>query len=201
MKKKVVKIMIFLAMIMSVTTSCEKGYYGEEEENKTVTPTGNEDNGEKGDGDKKDEGDKDEDKGKEGEDKGDKDEDKGDDENGNGGEENDDRFTVNQFITLDLTGQRWVTGYIVGACTKSINNADFDPPFNYPQAILLADSPTEKYKENVISVGLPSGSSARKQLNLVDNPQNYGRRISIFGERATYLGIIGIKKPDGWEFD
>lgn len=201
MRNTMIKIMVCLALILSVTTSCEKGYYGENEDNKTVTPPDNKDDGNKKD-DGTDKGDKDTGGGDE---SGDSGSDGGDTGNDNDETEtqptDNDKLTVNQFIKYNFTGQRWVTGYIVGACTKSIKNADFEPPFKYPQAILLADNPKEKYQGNVISIGLPSGSSARKQLNLVDNPKNYGKRISIFGERATYLGITGIKKPDGWEFE
>ncbi|RRD02411.1 DUF6359 domain-containing protein [Prevotella sp. OH937_COT-195] len=218
MMKNILRTFFLLAFCITMTTACEKGYYGENEDGKTETPTenkgdndkGNDDAG-KGDSDGKDN----EDGEKGGNDSGDTDNGgtgtdtgtDGGDTGDNGNEDNnedgdgDEIFTVAQFINYNMTGQRWVRGYIVGACTKSINNADFNPPFKNPQAILLADSPTEKSKGKVISIGLPSGSSARKALNLVDNPQNYGKRIAIFGERATYLGITGIKKPDGWKFE
>ena len=108
-------------------------------------------------------------------------------------------LTVEQFMTQTLTGQTWVVGYVVGACSKTINNADFEPPFEYPQAILLADHPGETNKEKVITIGLPSGYKVRKELNLVDHPENYGKRVAIYGEQTTYLKVLGIKKPTGWK--
>ena len=129
MRNTMIKIMVCLALILSVTTSCEKGYYGENEDNKTVTPPDNKDAGNKKD-DGTDKGDKDTGGGDE---SGDSGSDGGDTGNDNDETEtqptDNDKLTVNQFITYNFTGQRWVRGYIVGACTKSINNADFEPPF------------------------------------------------------------------------
>lgn len=223
--KKFFRTIFIVVFCIAMTTACEKGYYGENDNGKTVTPNGN--NGDNGN----DNGDSGNDSGNTGGNDGTGGNDNGGTDgggtepgggtdtgdNGDGGNDNgsdnggsDDGdgdidgervFTVGQFINYELTGQRWVRGYIVGACTRKIENADFDPPFTYPQAILLADSPTERSRGNVISICLPSGSKYRKELNLVDNPKNYRRRVAIFGEQATYLGITGIKKPDGWMFD
>ena len=181
---------IFLSLAISLmTVGCEKGYYGEE-----LTQT---DNTEETDG-AEDSDDDDSQGGDEGE---------GSEGTGdNGGSQGSvddvdegDMLTVEQFMTQTLTGQTWVVGYVVGACSKTINNADFEPPFEYPQAILLADHPGETNKEKVITIGLPSGYKVRRELNLVDHPENYGKRVAIYGEQTTYLKVIGIKKPTGWK--
>ena len=59
----------------------------------------------------------------------------------------------------------WVQGYIVGACSRSIRQAEWEPPFSLEAAVLLADS-----------------------------PENYGRPIALYGGKQKYLGIPGMKK-------
>ncbi len=106
-----------------------------------------------------------------------------------------DTLTCQQFINANISGGVYVYGYIVGACTKSINNADFVPPFTAPQALLIADSKNERDADNLVSIELKSGGKWRSQFNLKDNPKNLGRRVIVFGYRTTYLKIIGIKSP------
>lgn len=190
MKRNESHILLFLIALVLTTAGCEKGYYGEEINNtedteETEGTEGSQDTD--GSDDSGDEG------GSEG---------SGDEGGSEGSGENADEadmLTVEQFMSQTLTGQTWVVGYVVGACSKTINNADFEPPFEYPQAILLADHPGETNKEKVITIGLPSGYKVRKELNLVDHPENYGKRVAIYGEQTTYLKVIGIKKPAGWK--
>ena len=48
-------------------------------------------------------------------------------------------------------------------------------------------------RENCLSVQLAEGD-ARDELNLVDNPQMYGRQVLICGDIVeSYYGMVGIK--------
>ena len=182
MKKTVCSIVLYFILALVLTTSCEKGYYLlEEGTENTETTEGTE--GEEGTEGTADNGDGGASGGSQGE----------------GTDSDDEMLTVAQFMEMTLSGQQWVVGYVVGACTKTINNADFEPPFEDPQALLLADTYGETDKERVITIGLPSGSKARRELNLVDHPENYGKRIAFYGEQCVYLKVKGIKKPVGWK--
>lgn len=101
--------------------------------------------------------------------------------------------TVHDFLTQHYYNLTWVEGYIVGACSGAIKNAEWKQPFTLASAILLADDPKENNPQKVISIQLKSRTSVRKELNLVDNPQNQGRKIVICGYQQFYLGVIGIK--------
>ena len=175
MKKTVCSIVLYFILALVLTTSCEKGYYlleeGTENTETTEDTEGTADNGDGG---------------------------ASGGSQGEGTDSDDEMLTVAQFMEMTLSGQQWVVGYVVGACTKTINNADFEPPFEDPQALLLADTYGETDKERVITIGLPSGSKARRELNLVDHPENYGKRIAFYGEQCVYLKVKGIKKPVGW---
>ena len=176
MKKTVCSIVLYFILALVLTTSCEKGYYlleeGTENTETTEDTEGTADNGDGG---------------------------ASGGSQGEGTDSDDEMLTVAQFMEMTLSGQQWVAGYVVGACTKTINNADFEPPFEDPQALLLADTYGETDKERVITIGLPSGSKVRRELNLVDNPENYGKRIAFYGEQCVYLKVKGIKKPVGWK--
>lgn len=179
MKKRACGIVLYFVLALVLTTSCEKGYYliGTEDIENMEMPEGEgTDNSESG-GDSGSQG---------------------GDSQGGGTNIDGEMLTVAQFMEQALTGQQWVVGYVVGACTQTIDNADFEPPFDNPQALLLADTYGETDKGKVITIGLPSGSKARKELNLVDHPENYGKRIAFYGEQATYLKVKGMKKPDDW---
>lgn len=128
----------------------------------------------------------------------------GDDDNteepDNTGYETGDIVSVSEFLKKDIRCQVWVVGRIVGDCTRSKNYAEFEAPFTHSQAILLADDPNEKDIEKMISVCLTTNKSMRNDLNLVDNPQNLNQHVAVFGFRGSYLGLLGIKKPDGYQF-
>ncbi len=87
----------------------------------------------------------------------------------------------------------WVQGYIVGACSRSIRQAEWEPPFSLEAAVLLADSPGETDPEKVISIQMV-GKKMKREIALADNPENYGRPIAFYGVKQKYLGIPGMKK-------
>lgn len=117
-----------------------------------------------------------------------------------GGYNTGDIVTVDEFLNNDIRVQVFVEGYIVGDCTKSISNAEFQPPFTYPQALLVASRADESSRDMVMTVSLKSGSKWRAALNLVDHPENHGRRVRVFGFREIYLGVPGIKAIDAFSF-
>ena len=102
--------------------------------------------------------------------------------------------SVTAFLGDSIGCDVFVQGYIVGACTKSLKNAEWRPPFTYAQAVLLAAQKNERAKCRLISVQLPSGSKIRNDLNLVDHPEHLNMPIAILASQGeNYLGIPGIK--------
>lgn len=103
-------------------------------------------------------------------------------------------YTVSEFLKGDFGNNGvWVQGYIVGACKRSIKQAEWEPPFTYDSAILLADDPEESDPEKVISIQMVN-KQMKEEIGLVANPQNYGKHIAFFGIKQKYLGIPGMKK-------
>lgn len=119
------------------------------------------------------------------------------DNDNNKGRTLEDALTVDEFINGDgYAGQVYVVGYIVGACTRNISNAQFTPSFTYSTAILLADKKGENNKGKVISIQLKKGK-IRDMFNLVEHPENYGRKAYFSGTKNVYLGIYGMKDHIG----
>ena len=209
-------LLLFFALSMPFS-SCEKI---ETEKENTTTDISSEDI----DKNKDDDGDKDDDKGGGSDTPGDDDDSQDGDDNGGspdvddgggepgGGEEpggdtpddtgyhDGDIVSVGEFLKKDIKCAVWVVGRIVGDCTKSKKNAEFDPPFTMSQAILLADDPDEKDINKVVSVCLTTKKTMRAELNLADNPQNKNQLVAVLGYREVYLGLTGIKKPCGYKF-
>ena len=85
----------------------------------------------------------------------------------------------------------WVWGYIVGGdlTTSSIK---FEPPFEKSSNLALAASASERERANCFSVEL-SKTSIRSTLNLVDHPENLGRKVYLYGVVSTYFSLPGLK--------
>lgn len=110
---------------------------------------------------------------------------------------------VETFINTPIVNQVWLKGYIVGSATGANGKKryDFDAPFSYDTALLLADDPSTTDLSHVVSVCLTSCSKKiRESLNLKEHPENCGKVLSVYGFREVYLAIPGIKKIDGYEF-
>lgn len=110
---------------------------------------------------------------------------------------------VSTFLNTPIYAQVWVKGYIVGSATGANGKTryDFEPPFSYDTAILLADKEDADSETEVMSVCLTSCSKKiREKLNLADHPENKGKRLAVFGFQDVYLKIYGIKKIDAYEF-
>lgn len=128
------------------------------------------------------------------------------DKNDNGGWINDgvnkgndwqdgDTVSVSQFMETENDKTALVRGYIVGSATGAKGyDYNFTQPFKYETALLLADKQGESDKTKVISIQLKSGSATREELNLVWNPENYGKQLTVCGMKTTYLKIPGIKE-------
>ena len=97
-----------------------------------------------------------------------------------------------------------VTGYIVGAINgKSISDGAIftgSVPAEANTNILLADTPDETDYNNCIPVQLPSGS-VRNALNLVDNPGNYQKLVTLTGSLEKYFGVAGLKTVTKYVID
>ena len=95
---------------------------------------------------------------------------------------------VKGYIVGFVNGQALSTGAVFGVegCETNSN-------------LLLATDPAETNIENCIPVQLPSGN-IRNDLNLQDNPDNYGKEVRLYGHVLKYFGVPGLKNVTDYQF-
>ena len=114
-------------------------------------------------------------------------------------------ITVAQLIQkydAGYTGEAVVSAYIVG--TSEAGKSKFTPIFGTENAsntnIIIADNPNETDASKCIPVQLPKGE-VREKLNLVDNPGNLGKKVTLTGEIQKYFSIAGFKNTSAYKFE
>ena len=94
-----------------------------------------------------------------------------------------------------------VKGYIVGSIDdKSIDDANFSGNAVLKTNLLIADNADETDIAKCLTVQLPSGD-VRNALNLVDNPGNYKKLVTLTGSLEKYFGVAGLKSVSKYVID
>ena len=98
----------------------------------------------------------------------------------------------------------WVHGYIVGFANGTMNKCVFDlaeAADTIASNLLIASAPDVTDPAKCVPVQLVSGTSIRKALNLLDNPDNLGKEVWLRGTIEAYFSIAGIKNLCDYSFD
>ncbi len=110
-------------------------------------------------------------------------------------------YTVEEVIALGnpgTTGQ-WVTGYIIGVINYDNNSQlEVGASSTVRTCLAIASSASETDKANCVAVQLPN-NDIRTALNLVDNPGNVGKQVSVCGSLEKYFGMAGVKNVTDYE--
>lgn len=113
-----------------------------------------------------------------------------------------DPYTVADILAMDLDNTKiasaYVKGYIVGSLKNGSftdKNASFSAEGAVATNIMIADDASCKDFKAVAAVQLVSKTDIRTALNLVDNPGNLGKQLTIAGNVTKYCGHIGVKSP------
>ena len=97
-----------------------------------------------------------------------------------------------------------VTGYIVGAINgKSISDGAIftgSVPAEANTNLLIADNADETDYTKCLPIQLPSGK-VRDALNLVANPGNYQKKVTLTGSLEKYFGVAGLKSVSAYTID
>ncbi|MBR5813413.1 MAG: choice-of-anchor J domain-containing protein, partial [Bacteroidaceae bacterium] len=112
--------------------------------------------------------------------------------------------TVTEALAAFVAGEAKpavVKGYIVGSIDgKSIDDANFSGTAVSTTNLLIADDADETDITKCLPVQLPGGA-VRNALNLVENPGNYKKLVSLTGSLEKYFGIAGLKGVKEYSFD
>ena len=95
-----------------------------------------------------------------------------------------------------------VKGYIVGTVTGYLytEGCVFSSTADVKANLLIADNTDETDYNNCMPVQLPSGA-VRNALNLVDNPGNYKKLVTLTGSLERYFGVAGLKSVSKYAID
>ena len=95
-----------------------------------------------------------------------------------------------------------VKGYIVGTIDgmSITDGAVFSGTATAATNLLIADAPEETDIAKCMPVQLPSGT-VRAALNLVDNPGNYKKLVTLTGSLEKYFGVAGLKTVSKYVID
>lgn len=116
----------------------------------------------------------------------------------NSGASPEEALSVSDVIDLENGGaldrSGWVTGYIVGAVKPEVEGSvtssdqiDWSATPEMDNTIVIAEDPTVRDINKCLIVPLPISSAARRTINLVDNPDNYGKQIWLKASFEKYL--------------
>ena len=113
-------------------------------------------------------------------------------------------YTVTEALSAFVAGEAKpaiVKGYIVGSIDdKSISDANFSSAAVLKTNLLLADNADETDIAKCLAIQLPSGA-VRDALNLVDNPGNYKKYVTLTGSLEKYFGVAGLKSVTKYTID
>lgn len=120
----------------------------------------------------------------------------------------DDPYNVAAGISLQSEQPTaWVQGYIVGAVRNGLSTVTSNddviwsiPVDSYTNVVIADDASCREISQCII-VNLPSGKPLRTQVNLYDNPGNYGKLLAVLGKLRTYFGQAGLRDSGGTEAD
>lgn len=113
-------------------------------------------------------------------------------EESNGGATSESAISVAQAMSSVGKTDVWVRGYIVGGDLTNTSGA-FAAPFESRTNIILGPKSSTSNRTSCLAVQLPSGT-VRDKLNLVDNAQLLGKKVSLKGDVVdSYFGLVGVK--------
>lgn len=92
---------------------------------------------------------------------------------------------------LEVILEAYIVGYV--PANGSIKRTAFTAEGAVETNIVVADAPDETDYSRCAAMQLTKGSDPRWSLNLLDNRENLGRYVRLYGKRATYYGAPGLK--------
>jgi len=102
-------------------------------------------------------------------------------------------YTVTDALAASSGTGVYIKAFIVGTVTdKSISTAEFSTNSASQTNLLIAASADETNIDKCMPVQLPAGD-IRTKLNLKDNPDNYKKEVTIYGNIEKYFSVTGVK--------
>lgn len=116
----------------------------------------------------------------------------------------DEPYSVEEAQGLVNTGAAgWISGYIVGSLKAGVQTVTSDSDIEWgandgtDNNLIIAASADVKDWSKCVILPLAQGSPARSKGNLLDNPENLGKKILAYGTFASTSGMTGLAGNNG----
>lgn len=113
-------------------------------------------------------------------------------------------FTIEDALSGKYNGRSgWVEGYIVGSLAAGVANvtgngdAIFGPYGETENNLLLAETPDVTDITKCVLVDLPQASVLRRYANLLDNPDNYKKKMTVNGKIGQAQNMCAVTNISG----
>jgi hypothetical protein len=111
-----------------------------------------------------------------------------------------DPYNVAHAIGSNTGTNVWVEGFIVGVMETDVDpfTTNFaGPTWRTNSNIIIAEKANETNIDKCVIVQLLAGD-IRNALNLVNNPNNKGKKVKLRGNLASYFGKPGLRETSGY---
>lgn len=112
-------------------------------------------------------------------------------------------YTIADVIKLNNNGAKaWVKGIMVGVMVydEATKSSSFSAEVGEVSTNLVLAATDKDFGTNYVAVQLPKGN-VRDALNLVSNPGNKGKEVSVYGELSSYMGAHGVYGTSDFKLD
>lgn len=119
-------------------------------------------------------------------------------------------YNPTQVVAKGLTADeanKWVSGYIVGWVDGSSQtyadetNCKFTVPATTATNVLIATTPDVTDYTQCAIVNLPNTNDIRAKVNLVDNPGNLGKILTVCGTVKKYYAMPGVRDLTAYKLE
>ena len=119
-------------------------------------------------------------------------------------------WSIDEAIEFEKYGEDkvgWVSGYIVGAVGPEVTYVKSNDDIQWvaipllSNTIVIGQSADTKDIEHILIIELPDDTELQASGNLVDNPSNYGKLITLHGYLAKTMGTYGITGNNGTKYE
>jgi|GEM_PF-4919962 len=112
-------------------------------------------------------------------------------------------YTVEDVLALNnaLHDKAWIVGYIWGRPnTKSALQTPAKDDTSIALGAVVEPTEEEVKAGHFVPVQLPNNGNIRKEVGVFTNPDNYGRKILIYGTLEPYFELPGLKNATEYEW-
>jgi hypothetical protein len=110
-------------------------------------------------------------------------------------------YSVTKAVSLEAAGTSasgWVEGYIVGTVAPEVetitssNDIEWGADATLATSVVIGQTANSRSLNECLVIALPQNSVMREYVALANHPENLGKKLTVKGTLAKYMGTYGI---------